>query len=221
MVAHSKYPRTAHLPFSLGATSDDIHGKNFAFLQPGVTAVVTEKMDGENTTLYRDGFHARSIDSQFHPSRSYMAQFHATIAPAIPSHRRLLVENLFAEHSIRYDNLPDYHYGIGVVETYDETGNPDDDGTPWFLSWDDTCKVLGFHNIIPAPILYVGEVDLDMLGDMFMGLDHEKHEGIVVRTFDTFQESDFSHHVGKAVRANHVQSENSWKVNWNKNGVRR
>lgn len=34
--------------------------------------VITEKMDGENTTLYRDGLHARSLDSRHHPSRNWV-----------------------------------------------------------------------------------------------------------------------------------------------------
>ena len=64
-----KYPRTAHLPWSPGATADDIYqGKLSSF--EGKYVVVTEKMDGENTTLYRDYMHARSVDSRFHPSRN-------------------------------------------------------------------------------------------------------------------------------------------------------
>ncbi|RAP39594.1 hypothetical protein BYZ73_19735 [Rhodovulum viride] len=53
-----KSGRTVHLPFSPGATSDD---KIMSSLE-GLMAedlVVTEKMDGENTTLHAGGSHAR------------------------------------------------------------------------------------------------------------------------------------------------------------------
>lgn len=53
------YPRTAHLPWSPGATSDDVRIADLSGLT-GREVVVTEKLDGENTTLYADGLHARS-----------------------------------------------------------------------------------------------------------------------------------------------------------------
>ena len=56
-----KYPRTPHLPWSPGLSSDDTRlgqARQFA----GREVVVTEKLDGENTTLDRRGLHARSLD---------------------------------------------------------------------------------------------------------------------------------------------------------------
>ena len=55
-----KYPITYHLPFSLGRTSDDktlCDTDHFV----GMEVVVTEKYDGENSSVYSDGFHARFI----------------------------------------------------------------------------------------------------------------------------------------------------------------
>ena len=52
------YPRTPHLPWSPGATPDDVRAGDPGALR-GREVVVTEKLDGENTTLYRDGMHAR------------------------------------------------------------------------------------------------------------------------------------------------------------------
>ena len=46
--------------------------------------VITEKMDGENTTMYRDYVHARSTEYSPHPSRSYVRQLHASICGEIP-----------------------------------------------------------------------------------------------------------------------------------------
>jgi hypothetical protein len=58
----TKYPRTFHLPFSLAVSSDDKLLQSLdSFV--GNRVIVTEKMDGENTSLYSDGTtHARSID---------------------------------------------------------------------------------------------------------------------------------------------------------------
>ena len=57
-----KYPRTPHLPFSPGGTKDDRRLRDINCFV-GKEVVVTEKMDGENTSIYRDYYHARSINS--------------------------------------------------------------------------------------------------------------------------------------------------------------
>lgn len=70
-----KYPRTMHLPWSRGYTDDDKILRatdHFA----GQEVVITEKMDGENTTMYPDFIHARSLDSKDHPSRHYVKTLH-------------------------------------------------------------------------------------------------------------------------------------------------
>ena len=74
----TKYPRSPHLPWSEGGTSDDAYlfdTDHFA----GKEVVITEKMDGENTSMYRDGIHARSIDGRHHPSRDWVKALHGTI----------------------------------------------------------------------------------------------------------------------------------------------
>src|SRR5215212_7134666 len=58
-----KYPRTYHLPWSPGfhTAPDDMMMMDLTkFYRSGIVA--TLKMDGENTTLYSDGYiHARSL----------------------------------------------------------------------------------------------------------------------------------------------------------------
>ena len=101
-----KYPRTYHLPFSVGATSDDkvlSTDKCFA----GKRVVVTEKMDGENTTIYRDGFHARSIDSAHAPYHSMLLRDISAFQYMIPTGMRICGEYMYARHSIAYKNLED------------------------------------------------------------------------------------------------------------------
>lgn len=66
------YPRTPHLPWSPGASADDVRVADLSGFA-GIEVVVTEKLDGENTTLYPDGLHARSLDSAHHPARTALA----------------------------------------------------------------------------------------------------------------------------------------------------
>jgi hypothetical protein len=78
-----KYPRTPHLPWSPGASADDIGLENLESFR-GRQIVVTEKMDGENTTLYRDHLHARSLDGRHHPSRDWVKGLHGRVGHRIP-----------------------------------------------------------------------------------------------------------------------------------------
>ena len=68
-----RYPRTYHLPWSPGATDDDRVLPDVRHFE-GQEVVVTAKMDGEQTTMYTDYLHARSIDWSRHPSRSLGGQ---------------------------------------------------------------------------------------------------------------------------------------------------
>ncbi|KIF06359.1 kinase, partial [Streptomyces sp. RSD-27] len=96
------YPRTAHLPWSPGATADDVRAGGTQALA-GREVVVTEKLDGENTTLYPDGLHARSLDSGHHPSRTWVKGLQGRIGARIPAGRRICGENLYARHSLGYE----------------------------------------------------------------------------------------------------------------------
>ena len=78
-----KYPRTYHLPWSQGKASDDKVLDNVSYFH-GKRVIVTRKMDGENTSIYGDGLHARSIDGRNHPSRDWVKNFWSTIAGDIP-----------------------------------------------------------------------------------------------------------------------------------------
>lgn len=113
-----KYPRTFHLPWSQGATDDDkthsLADIERMFAEQSV--VITEKLDGENTTIYWNGeCHARSLDSSNHPSRDYVrAKAREIASMAIPQGWRLMGENLYAKHSIGYDRLPGYFVLFGI-----------------------------------------------------------------------------------------------------------
>src|SRR5678816_3947527 len=100
MQTRIKYPRTLHLPGSPGATDDDkMMTKNEYDHLMSLSIVVTEKMDGENITLYRDGFHARSLDScDGKGYRSWIKKFHADMGHMIPLGYRICGEYMFAKH---------------------------------------------------------------------------------------------------------------------------
>ena len=78
-----KYPRTPHLPYSPGLASDDILLASDSHFH-GMTVRVSEKLDGENTSLHSDRVHARSQESRHHESRSWIKKFHATVKHLIP-----------------------------------------------------------------------------------------------------------------------------------------
>lgn len=107
------HPRTPHLPWSPGAAADDVRAGNVDGLRSR-EVVVTEKLDGENTTLYADFSHARSVDSGHHPSRSWVKGLQGRIGRALPPGWRICGENMYARHSLAYDDLDSYLYGFSV-----------------------------------------------------------------------------------------------------------
>lgn len=201
-----KYPSTPHLPFSRSVQADDIMGDTFAFY--GQECVVTTKMDGENTTMYRDGSHARSMDSVTHPSRSWARAFHGANSWKIPENVRVIAENMYAEHSIRYENLDSFLYGIAVVE----------DGMFW--GWDESEMMFEELGIPSVPVLWRGVATPKVLLDIAKSLDTNTQEGFVVRTATSFPEIDFANNVAKWVRPHHVQTDEFWMNHWVPNKMR-
>ena len=189
-----KYPRTYHLPWSPGATRDDRIMKSLSRLE-GRPIVVTEKMDGENTTLYRHGLHARSLNFGHHPSRTRVKAFHRKVQFDIPEGWRVCGENLTAVHSLRYDSLPHFFLAFSIWNEWN-----------WCLSWGETMDYAEMLGISLVPILYMGAWDERVLRD----LHREGTEGYVVRPLDAFHYKDFRHVVGKYVRENHVQTDEHW-----------
>ncbi|MEV0648356.1 RNA ligase family protein [Phytomonospora sp. NPDC050363] len=188
------YPRTPHLPWSPGFTADDLRAGSVAL--EGREVVVTEKLDGENTTLYRDGLHARSLDSGHHPSRARIKALHGRVGRLIPEGRRVCGENMFARHSIAYDDLDGHFYAFSVW-----------DGDTC-LDWDATVsftRELG----LPLPrVLYRGPYDERLLRRL--KLDTDRVEGYVVRDACAFTLDGFGERVAKWVRARHVRTDTHW-----------
>ncbi len=192
-----KYPRTPHLSYSQGINGDDIVCKPHEIFT-GRKVVITLKMDGENTTLYNDYIHARSIHSKYHWSRTWIKNFHANIASLIDDDMRVVVENLYATHSIEYTDLINYCYGLSVWKNLR------------CLSWDQTLDVLEILEIPHAPVIYQGMYNDQVILDIIDNLDLTKNEGFVVRAFDEFHYKNFNKNVAKFVRANHIQTDEHW-----------
>lgn len=193
-----KYPRTYHLPFSLGVTSDDKMLKNTSCFE-GMDVVITEKMDGENTTIYSDAFHARSLDSRNHPSRNWIAKIQGEIGYKIPKNWRICGENLYAKHSISYNNLPSYFLAFSI---WDENNI--------CLDWDSTVEFLNELEIHHPTVLYRGVYSEENVKKIIKSLDLDVQEGFVVRLAKSFKYDDFSKSVAKFVRKGHVQTDEHW-----------
>jgi hypothetical protein len=191
-----KYPRTYHLPFSQGGTSDDKRLSDVSHFV-GKEIVMTEKRDGENSTISRDYTHARSLDSVDHPSRHWLKGFWSTISYDIPEDWRICGENLYAEHSLGYDNLKTYFEVFSIWNEKNEC-----------LSWDDTddwCKLLGLTLV---PVLYRGIFDENFLKNY--KINTKIQEGYVIRLASGFQYEDFETSVAKWVRDGHISTDEHW-----------
>jgi hypothetical protein len=193
-----KYPRTYHLPFSPGLQNDDRLIETLGGLI-GQEVIVTEKMDGENSSLYRDGFHARSLDSRHHASRDWLKKFHGEIAYKIPGGWRICGENMFAMHSIYYSDLLSYFYGFSIWDDRNVALSIDDQNY-WFHE-------LG---IVQPKTFYKGIFNLKVLHDLADSLDPIHQEGFVVRVTGEIPFEDFGTKLAKWVRKGHVQTDEHW-----------
>lgn len=198
VVDRVKYPSTLHLPWSQYVTGDDrIHFDLSSF--EGKEVVVTEKLDGENTTIYQDGYHARSIDSPYDPSRTWVGKLQGEKGWEIPTGWRICGENVYAIHSIEYNDLLAYFYVHSIWNEQNVC-----------LSWDDTVEWCSLLGLIHVPVLDRFIWDEDRLRSFDERLDLDKQEGYIVRICDHFPYEMFSSYVAKWVRPNHVTTNQHW-----------
>lgn len=192
-----KYPRTYHAQWSPGTTSDDKIIKGDIFTVDD-TVWITEKMDGENTSMTRESIYARSLDSRHHESRSVVKSIWASIKHRIPANFRICGENMYAVHSIEYTDLPSYFL---VFSVWDGELCLNKSDTEYF------CKDLDLQMV---KTLYHGKYDERTCRKLFEDTVKTGREGIVVRSDSEFHLSDFPNRVFKAVRENHVMTDQHW-----------
>ena len=197
-VDYIKYPRTYHLPWSCSITKDDRIMPSTKFFV-GQEIIILEKMDGENTTMYTNYIHSRSITSGNHISRNWIKNFHAKFAYEIPDNYRICGENLHYKKSISYNKLTNFFLGFSI----------------WnkniCLSWDETIEWFALLDINYVPIIYRGIYDEELIKNL--PIKKNICEGYVIRVTDSFLLKDFKFKVGKYVRKNHVVTHNHWMRN--------
>jgi len=205
-----KYPRTYHLPTSPGLQSDDRRMPSLAPFQ-GQRIIITEKMDGESTTLTPARAYARSPDSGYHLSRDWLRAFHARRAANIPDGWRISGEYLFARHSVSYTRtaanpLRSFFYGFGVWDNENK-----------LLDWDSTLEILAMLDIEAVPVLYDGPFSEAMITKLASSLDTSRQEGFVVRLAagmpypsGSGSAGRFFDAIAKWVRPAHVTAEQHW-----------
>ena len=196
-----KYPRTFHLPWSPGMNRDDRVMGDITVLK-GEDVMICEKLDGENTTWYPDLMTARSLDTDSHPSRSWVKNLWAQKAYNIPQDWRVCGENMFAKHAIHYTKakgnaLDTYFYMFSIW-----------DDRNMCLSWDETEEWAELLDLTLIPVLYKGEFDMNFIEELNKKMESNAGtvEGYVIRLTREYHYSEFRNVCGKYVREGHVQN---------------
>lgn len=187
-----KYPRTYHFPWS-SPHSDDKLLKNLNVFN-GMEIVVTEKLDGESTSFYRDYMHARSISSAHNFTRDWAKKLQSILSPDIPEGYIFSFENVGYVHSIEYDNLESFCYLLNI---WNDQG--------FCLPYDEVCEWAQILDLAQPQEFYRGPYDEKVLKNLVKELDLTKTEGYVMRNVQSFHRDDFALNVGKFVREGHVQ----------------
>jgi hypothetical protein len=194
-----KYPRTYHLPWSNPSKDDRTLKTLSSFYNKRV--VVTEKLDGENTTMYNDFMHARSLERASGEDRAEIMKDWTRIAWEIPPNWRLCGENVQRVHSITYNNLESYFYLFSIWNDKN-----------YCLSWDDTVAYAQMLDLKTVPVLYDGIFDPQIIQKLYtVDRKPDLMEGYVLRLADEFSYSMFRQSVAKFVRPNHVTSQTHWR----------
>jgi hypothetical protein len=193
-----KYPRTYHVPWSPGLQNDDRMMESTE-RWTGMEVVITEKVDGENTTLYNDYMHARSLELESAIWRDRIKPIWSAIKYDIPEGWRICGENLVAVHSIRYEKLPSYFLMFSMWNDSNVC-----------LAWDEMLEYAALLGVSVVPTLYRGVWSEDGCRKLCSSLDLEHQEGLVIRPAAGFAFRDFRNVVGKFVRKGHVQTDEHW-----------
>lgn len=190
-----KFPKIDHLPWSnVSDGEDSTLASTKCFDHADV--VVSEKIDGECSSLYRDYLHARSLDSGAHLSRTWLKNLHAQVAHKIPEGWRVCGENVFAKHSIFYKGLPSYFF---VFAVYDDSNK--------CLRWSDTVDFAHQLGLEHVPVLFDGCFDEDEVKKCYTGksvFGDSEQEGYVVRWSSSICWEAHRGSFAKYVRPGHV-----------------
>jgi hypothetical protein len=215
-----KYGRTYHYPFSPGTTSDDrINYDYWSDLQQIRSVVHTEKLDGENNCLNRWGVFARShVAPTTSPWTATLREFWQQVKYDLGD-LEIFLENLYAVHSIRYQQL-EQHFYVFAVREHDR-----------WLSWEEVKFYAAMLDLPTVPQIEIEStpgnqtlfeqkiMNIVGTGGAFDPVDTATDkpctlEGIVSRNAAAFHCDQFAHNVFKWVRGGHVKTNEHWTRNW-------
>lgn len=208
MVRVQKHPRTPHHPLSLGKGSDDKTNLTVDTDFYGREVVVLEKMDGENTNIYRHYWHARSLDSPTTSWRTLVARRQSAIGGFLEPNECIHCENVWAEHSIRYEALQSDLYAFrirfgGHMTTWDRTVERINELNEMVLDW----EIPNYTIAIPK-VLYRGPYHPGLAEQI--EFNPNVCEGWVMSNVDSFPLDLYERNVVKFVREGHVQTDEHW-----------
>lgn len=244
MIESTKYSRTLHYPISKGTTSDDrILSPGYLFPISKMNLILTEKLDGQNDCLKKDGVFARSHTApSAHPWDRPLWDRWQLIKHDLKD-LEIFGENMYGIHSIAYKNLESFYYVFAVREK-----------GVW-LSWEEVkfyAALLDFPTVpevkFEIPLLDYIKNNRESEDECFRGwihsclkMDWEDYtntsgllggydpitneaacEGFVTRNADSFKTNDGEiitdlnefNNVFKLVRGKHVKTDEHWTKNW-------
>lgn len=209
-MAPPKYPRTFHWPWSQQVHSDDSYHQDPSFFV-GRDVNITEKLDGGNTALNHGEVYARSTGQAatqgwFAHVKKYHAWKTATLDPSITVYG----EDMAALHSIGYNVPMDETYKVFQIREGDE-----------FMSTYGMVMTAASLGLEVVPSLFYGQFKSVEEITAWFEAEIKKpskfgttREGFVMSTTYGFMADEFSQHVCKYVRKNHVQTDEHWTKNW-------
>jgi len=244
MEESTKYSRTLHFPISKGTTSDDrILSAGYLDIVSKMNLIVTEKLDGQNDCLKKDGVFARSHTApSAHPWDKPLWDRWNLIKNDLKD-LEIFGENMYGIHSVAYSKLESFYYVFAVREK-----------GVW-LSWEEVkfyAAMLDFP-VVPelkydntlSSFVNPKKSENDCLKEWlqsFLKMDWEDYtntsgalggynpknnnkpacEGFVIRNSTAFKTNDGIiktqpnefRNVFKLVRGGHVQTDEHWTKNW-------
>jgi hypothetical protein len=187
-----KHPSTPYLNISPSQGRTVVDAENFV----GYKVTVTEKMDGEIATLYPDGYyHPRSLTHSPHWSRDIVHALIPGILPAMRVNEIFVFENMYARHTIEYNDLGDYLYLLYVVRQGRVVG------------FKETQKIADRNGLVMPSIIFSGRLVSTKQLKTLTGY----REGYVIRPSETFEYYDIATRTAKYVVTDFIQNgEEHW-----------
>jgi hypothetical protein len=205
-----KPPRTYHLPWSPGFGKDDRSITDLTPLEECGDVVVTIKQDGENCSIYSDGYvHARKVEPLSTPNSERIKALAAELGCGeIPDGWRVCGENLIRQHTILYQNLIDHpRWFFQVFNIWKGDGN--------CLHWDELEQWAELLGLPTVPVYYRGRFEPRLFqskGWTPTEFGGDPCEGYVVRPVESFHIKDYHKLVGKYVRKGFQQPQtHKWR----------